>query len=214
MPGSRYGFTITTLVPSLLGLVQVFGRDGLVVRRIGAKENDQVGAVPILVAAGGRRDTRPPSSSPRWTAHDTAARRYRRCWCRETAPLSAPCNKPRSSRRARSQTWPSAADRRREFSSRCAHKPRPRKCGGNPAAPFSRNIGYGRRPSSRNCALSSAARRETSSSRRTSSAGMVFRRSKFSRVMQRCTPLMVQSWNPATPSAHPSQTPRLNTFQA
>ena len=54
----------------------------------------------------------------------------------------------------------------------------------------------------------------TSASRATSSAGMVLRRSRFSRVMQRCTPSIVQSWKPATPSAQPSQTPRLRTFQA
>ncbi len=47
-----------------------------------------------------------------------------------------------------------------------------------------------------------------------SNSGMVFNRSRFKRVMQRCTPSMVQSCNPATPSAQPSHTPRVNTFQA
>ncbi len=38
--------------------------------------------------------------------------------------------------------------------------------------------------------------------------------SSSSRVVQRCTPSSVQSWNPATPSAQPSQTPLRRIFHA
>ncbi len=43
---------------------------------------------------------------------------------------------------------------------------------------------------------------------------MVLTRRRFSLVVQRCTPERVQSWNPATPSAQPSHTPRFKIRHA
>ena len=75
-----------------------------------------------------------------------------------------------------------------------------------PASPRRRSIGYGRRPRARR-APADRGRSPTSASRAGSSARAVFSLRRSRRVVQRCTPSIVQSRKPATPSAHPSQTP-------
>ena len=60
----------------------------------------------------------------------------------------------------------------------------------------------------------SALSASTSARRSGSSARAVFTCKRLSRVVQRCTPLIVQSLNPATPSAQPSHTPLLRIRHA
>ena len=62
-PARDSGFTSTTFVPSFLRLVEILRRDRLIVGRVRAEEDDQVGAVPILVAARAWRRRRSMPSS-------------------------------------------------------------------------------------------------------------------------------------------------------
>ena len=77
-----------------------------------------------------------------------------------------------------------------------------------PRSPRRRTIGCASRPSSRSsrpferCQGFDVGERARRGSR---VAVLTFSSSR--RVVQRCTPLIVQSWKPATPSAHPSHTP-------
>ena len=71
------------------------------------------------------------------------------------------------------------------------------------AAPSGARAGRARAARAR-CSASSAA---TSASASSAIAGAVLTFSSSRRVVHRCTPLIVQSWKPATPSAHPSHTP-------
>ena len=76
-----------------------------------------------------------------------------------------------------------------------------------PRSPLRRTIGYESRPSSRSSLPLFDRRASASASTAGSSAPIVLTRSRLRRVVQRCTPDSVQSWKPATPSAHPSHTP-------
>jgi hypothetical protein len=84
----------------------------------------------------------------------------------------------------------------------------------NPGSPRRRRIGCVSRPRSRSSRFAIGSRAATSVSTSGSAPPWVLIFSSFRRVVHRCTPSMVQSWNPATPSAQPSHTPFDSTFQA
>ena len=90
----------------------------------------------------------------------------------------------------------------------------PRRSGGSRRRPAGGASGAraGRGPAARIPTAPAAPRRRPAPSGRTASA--VLTSSSRSRVVHRCTPSMVQSCRPATPSAQPSHTPLVSTSQA
>ena len=80
---------------ALLGVMQVLGRDRLVVGDVGAEEDDQVGAAASRRSCTWTRRSRASPSSRPSTRRGRGARSCRRGWCRGIAPPSARRSRPR-----------------------------------------------------------------------------------------------------------------------